>query len=91
MARKSRAIQDWTFKDAEARFSEVFRLARTRGPQRISRRTGAVVVIPAEEYEQGHAVRAKDETLLDVLQRAPVKGLELDFSRERDYGRDIDL
>jgi antitoxin Phd len=89
MPRKPVAIQEWTFKEAEARFSEVFRLARSKGPQRISRGSGAVVVIPAEEFEE--VKRARQESLLDVLRRAPVAGLELDFTRDKDHGRDIEL
>lgn len=50
MANNPAPVQEWTF--AEAQFAEVFRLARTQGPQLISRPTGSVVVIPAEQFER---------------------------------------
>ena len=41
----------WKLEDAKARFSEVVRLARERGPQRVTvRGRDAVVVLAAEDY-----------------------------------------
>ena len=43
----------WQLQTAKARFSEVFRLARSKGPQWITRQgKEAVVVLPAEEFER---------------------------------------
>lgn len=39
----------WQVQTAKARFSEVFRLARTKGPQRITRQGRESVVMVAEE------------------------------------------
>ncbi len=41
---------EWQLQDAKARFSELFRLAREQGPERVTKHgREAVVVIPAEE------------------------------------------
>jgi prevent-host-death family protein len=58
-ARKQQpAPKEWQLQDAKARFSEVFRLARERGPQRFTKHgRGAVVIIPAEEYARMTRVR----------------------------------
>ena len=44
-------LPTWKLEDAKARFSEVVRLARERGPQRVTvRGEDAVVVVSAAEY-----------------------------------------
>jgi antitoxin Phd len=43
----------WRLQDAKARFSEVVRLARQAGPQRVTvRGRDAVVVVSSEEYDR---------------------------------------
>lgn len=66
MANNPAPVQDWTFEEAEAQFAEVFRLARTQGPQRISRPTGSVVIIPAEQFEKDE--HAGQDSLLALLE-----------------------
>lgn len=45
------ALPTWKLEDAKARFSEVVRLARERGPQRVTLHgRDAVVVISAADY-----------------------------------------
>jgi len=43
---------DWRLADAKNRFSELFTLALSVGPQRVRRRKDAVVVISARDYER---------------------------------------
>src|SRR5271155_5118671 len=44
---------DWQIQTAKARFSEVFRRARTDGPQRITKQgKEGVVMISDEQYQQ---------------------------------------
>lgn len=79
----------WKLEDAKARFSEVVRRARAVGPQRVTvRGEPAVVIIDAAELER----------LAPAIDRPPLVqfleslGLdELDLTRERDTGRDVDL
>src|SRR3546814_9850436 len=47
------SARGWKLEDAKARFSEVVRLARSEGPQRVTvRGKDAVVVISADELER---------------------------------------
>ena len=43
---------DWKLADAKNKFSEVVRRALTEGPQRVTRRDDAVVIISEDEYAQ---------------------------------------
>lgn len=70
--------------DAKARFSELFRKARSEGPQRVERHHGeAVIIIPAEEYGRQQALNKQPESLVEFLRQASV---ELDVSRPHTRG-----
>jgi prevent-host-death family protein len=50
---KAQPNSGWQIQTAKARFSELFRKARTEGPQIVTRQgKEAVVVIPLEQYER---------------------------------------
>jgi len=50
----------WKLEEAKARFSELVRLARERGPQRVTvRRQDAVVILSAAEYARLAPAAAK--------------------------------
>jgi len=82
----------WQIQTAKARFSEVFRLARTEGPQRITRQgKEGVVMISAEQYD-GLTVKAhQPESIVQFFRESPLAGVELDLERNKDRGRDIAL
>jgi antitoxin Phd len=82
----------WKLEDAKARFSELVRLARSEGPQRVTvRGKDAVVVIAAEEMDR--LLPARDAVpFVAFMQGLGLEGLglaDLDLTRERDSGRDI--
>jgi antitoxin Phd len=80
----------WQLQSAKARFSEVFRKARTEGPQRITKQGKEAVVMIAEEQFQRLAGKSRQpRSLVDFLRRSPLRGVNLE--RDRDPGRDIDL
>jgi antitoxin Phd len=82
----------WQVQTAKARFSELFRRARTEGPQLITRQgKEAVVMIADEHYERLLGKAKQPKSLLQFFRRSPLVGLELNFERDRDEGRDIDL
>src|SRR3954451_15009965 len=83
--------QTWQLQTAKARFSEVFRLARTEGPQLITRQgKEAVVMIPAEEFDRLRNRSRQPKSLVQFFRESPLVGLELDFERDKDTGRDIE-
>lgn len=72
---------DWKLADAKTKFSEVVRRALTEGPQRISRRGDAVVVLAEEEYQRLAGARLD---FRDFLLTAPdMDDLELERGKER--------
>ena len=82
----------WQVQTAKARFSEVFRLARTEGPQRITRQgKEAVVMVAGEDYDRLVGKSRQPKSLLQFFRESPLVGLELDFKRDPDPGRDINL
>lgn len=50
------ALPGWKLEDAKARSSELVRLARERGPQRVTVRGQDAVVVSAEDYVRLAAV-----------------------------------
>ena len=84
--------QVWQVQSAKARFSEVFRLARTQGPQRI-RRQGkeGVVMISDEEYHRLTARSRQTKSLVQFFRESPLVGVKLDLKRDKDAGREIEL
>ncbi len=90
---KAQAVQhEWQLQDAKARFSEVFRLARERGPQRVTKHgREAVVVISAEEYTRLTQSKARKGSLSEFFAASPLRGSGIDLDRPRDLGRDIQL
>ena len=89
---KELKTQDWQLQTAKARFSEVFRLARTKGPQRITRQgKEGVVMISDEQYDQLTARSRQPKSLVQFFRQSPLVGVELDLERNKDPGRDFDL
>lgn len=82
-------IPDWQLQTAKAKFSELFRLARTEGPQRITRQGGEGVIMISEQYEP--LVNKSQKSIVQFFRESPLVGLELDLERDKDTGRDIEL
>jgi prevent-host-death family protein len=82
----------WQLQTAKARFSEVFRKARTEGPQWITKQDKeAVVMLPAEEYEILTARAKQPRSFVQFMRESPLVGSGINLEREPDYGRDIEL
>jgi prevent-host-death family protein len=82
----------WQVQTAKARFSEVFRRARTEGPQIITRQgTEAVVMISHERYDQLVRKPRQPKSLVQFFRESPLVGVQLDLERARDEGREIEL
>ena len=82
----------WQLQTAKARFSEVFRRARSEGPQLITRRDKeGVVMISDEQYQLLVGKAHQPKSLLQFFRESPLVGVELDLERVKDEGRDIEL
>lgn len=83
---------NWQLQTAKAQFSEVFRRARTEGPQWVTRQNKeSVVILPAEEFERLSARARQPKRLSEFFASSPLAKAKIDLKREPDYGRDIDL
>ncbi len=82
----------WQLQTAKARFSEVFRLARSQGPQGITKQgREAVVVLPAERFDQLTARSRRPKSLVSFFRESPLAGMGIDLERAVDYGRSVEL
>jgi prevent-host-death family protein len=82
----------WQVQTAKARFSEVFRLARSEGPQRITRQgKEGVVMISDEQYDRLLVKRRQPKSLVQFFRESPLVGVKLDLERDKDTGRDLEL
>jgi antitoxin Phd len=86
------ASETWQLQTAKARFSEVFRRARSEGPQWITRQDKeAVVILPAEEFENLKARAEQPRSLVQFFAESPLAKVPVDLERKPDYGRSVDL
>jgi antitoxin Phd len=86
------APESWQIQSAKARFSEVFRRARTEGPQRITRQgKEGVVMVAEEQYDRLVGKSHQPKNLVQFFRQSPLVGVELDLERDRDSERDTDL
>ena len=82
----------WQLQAAKARFSEVFRQARSQGPQRITRHgKEEVVLLPAEQFDRLLARARQPRSLVKFFAESPLARLKVDLERAPDYGRSIEL
>jgi prevent-host-death family protein len=72
----TQSTSTWKLEDAKARFSEVVRLARERGPQKVTvRGHEAVVILAAEDYAR-LAPAAVSPSLAALFADSPFARLE---------------
>src|SRR6202011_4108954 len=84
--------ESWQIQSAKARFSEVFRRARTEGPQRITRQgKEGVVMVAEEQYDRLVGKSHQPKSLVQFFRQSPLRGVDLDLERSRDPERDIEL
>jgi antitoxin Phd len=82
----------WQLQTAKARFSELFRRARSEGPQWVTRQDKeAVVVLPAEEFERLRGRSRQPQSLVQFFAESPLAKIKIDLERRPDYGRAVEL
>ena len=85
------ARRSWRLQDAKARFSEVVRLAREAGPQRVTvRGKDAVVIMASEEFERLHDPGTGAE-LVRAMADPRVRNLDVERPKIRPTVRDVKL
>jgi prevent-host-death family protein len=87
-----RSDQPWQLQTAKAQFSELFRRARTEGPQVVTRQgKEQVVVLPAEQFARLTKRDRQPKSLVRFFAQSPLARVTLDLSRDPDAGREIKL
>ena len=82
----------WQLQTAKARFSELFRSARSEGPQLITRAgKEGVVMISEEQYDQLTGRSHQPKSLVQFFRESPFVDVDIDLERDKDGGREIDL
>ena len=82
----------WQLQIAKAKFSELFHLVRTKGPQWITRHgKETVVMLPVEQYEQLSRRSKQPTSLVEFFAQSPLAKTPLNLDRPLDYGRPVDL
>lgn len=91
-AERGRPGRRWQLQTAKAQFSEVFRRARSEGPQYVTRQgKEAVVIVPAEEFERLTERARQPRSLAQFFAESPLAKAGLNFDRKPDYGRKVEL
>ena len=94
MTRNRRAAKRsarWALQDAKARLSEVVRMAKTEGPQRITvHGREEAVVISVEEYRRAKG-QITGQALVKVLRDSPLRDISIERVRTRARVRGVDL
>ena len=79
----------WTVAEAKAKFSEVLKKARSRGPQTVTRHGQiAAVIVSAEEWERK---TRRVGNLAEFLATSPLRDSILQLERSQDAPRELDL
>jgi antitoxin Phd len=91
-AGRAPSVRRWQLQTAKAQFSEVFRRARSEGPQYVTRQgKEAVVIVPAEEFERLTARARQPRSLARFFAESPLAKAGLSLDRKPDFGRKVDL
>jgi prevent-host-death family protein len=80
-------MEHWQLQDAKNRFSEVINKALRNGPQVVTRRGKKTVVIMSVEQYQS-LIKPK-VNIVDFFQESPLRGEDLDLTRNKDVSREV--
>ena len=82
-------MEQWPLQDAKNKFSQVVDRAITHGPQLVTRRgRAAVVILSMEEYQR---LNRPAQDLAAFLSQSPLRGSGLALDRCDDMGREVEL
>ncbi|MDR1453214.1 MAG: type II toxin-antitoxin system prevent-host-death family antitoxin [Candidatus Margulisbacteria bacterium] len=77
-------LKIWQLQEAKAKFSELVR-ASAAAPQEISLRgKNVAVLLSNNEYEKLVSANKPKQSLFELLQNSPFRGVELDLRRNKD-------
>lgn len=82
-------MSHWQLQGAKARLSEVVKKATQEGPQHITLHGApAAVVLSEADYQR---LKKRPRRFIDFIRNSPLKGVELDLTRDRSAPREVRL
>lgn len=82
-------MEIWQLQEAKAKLSSLIKKVMSSGPQGISiRGLLEVVVISKSDYEK---LLKKKPSFVQLMNKSPLKGLDLDIGRDQSEFREVDL
>jgi antitoxin Phd len=82
-------MSSWQLQDAKARLSEVLKKAVQEGPQHITLHGEPTAVVLSEaDYRR---LKKPPRRFIDFIRGSPLKGVELDLTRDRTPPREVRL
>ena len=82
-------MSNWQLQDAKARLSEVVKKAAKEGPQHITLHGEPTAVVLSEaDYQR---LKKRPKRFIDFIRNSPLKGVELDLTRDRSLPRKVSL
>lgn len=82
-------MSNWQLQEAKARLSEVVKKAAQEGPQHITLHgEPAAVVLSEADYQR---LKKRPQRFVDFIRSSPLKGVELDLTRDRSVPRKVSL
>lgn len=79
----------WQLQEAKNKFSEVVDKALQDGPQVVTRRgVKTVVILSVKDYQK---LKKPKSNLVDFFRKSPLKGINLDLERTKDYPREVEF
>jgi prevent-host-death family protein len=82
-------VSTWQLQDAKARLSEVVKKAAQEGPQHITLHgEPAAVVLSEADYQH---LKKRPKRFIAFILDSPLKGVELDLTRDRSRSRKVSL
>src|SRR5271154_3640323 len=86
------SLQRWQLQAAKAQFSEVFRRARERAPQVVTKQgKEAVVIVAWEEFERLIKRDRQPKSLSKFFAESPLAKVSINLERKHDFGRAVEL
>ncbi|MBT4838328.1 MAG: type II toxin-antitoxin system Phd/YefM family antitoxin [Methylococcales bacterium] len=78
----------WQLQDAKSKFSQLVEKAQTE-PQFVTKHgNNSVVIISFEDYKE---ITRQSTDLVTFLRDSPLMGIDLEFSRNKDFPRELEL
>lgn len=82
-------MSNWQLQEAKARLSEVVKRAAQEGPQHITLHgEPAAVVLSEADYQ---LLKKRPKRFVEFIHNSPLKGVELDLTRDRSMPRKVSL